>query len=476
MNALPNEASELNEPVQFGPNAIEAEEAMLGMCLDDYQVFPLIAPIVAAPHFFLARHGYIFDAMRSLYDREEDVHMLAVIYELRRRGTFEEIGGVNYLTQLQNSPLNQQKELATVMGGLIFAAYLRRELIKACQDIAQHADKDNAVIGELVDYAEQRLFSVTRQLTGAGGEGEVSAGQVMNAVTDRLLTYAQDKQEIRGVRTGIPKLDRDLHGILPGDLVGVIGRSGAGKTTIMCQFAVAALEQGLHVVHFPTEQTVDQYMINLVSHLLKRPLDDFYAGRVPTKDILEAEQTIRAWPLTFYDRTSPSPQQVTAFVREKQRQHECDLVIVDGMSDMYSAARDTYQKTVECMTALHSLMRSGVPVLFSVQANRRPADRKEKRPLMADAQGGEIIGQKVTRFLSLYRPGYDVEIGELNADDLKERYDPNYVEIRILKDRFFNKQGATTKGIWIPGRGLQDASAQAPASYSGGNGYRRDDD
>jgi len=456
------------EPAELGPNAEEAERIVLGMCLDDTRIFPRIAPKIQASHFYFLRNGYIFQAMQNIYERDEDVHMLAVIYELRRLGKLDEIGGVNYLSHLTEEPLVEQKELAEVMAGLIFAAAIRCQLMNACGGIASRACKENAVLSEIVEFTEMSIYGITRQVTADGGQGEVSSAQAASVAADRLLAYTQDQQNVRGYSSGITKLDAALHGIQPeGDLIGVIGRSGAGKTTVMCQFAIAALEAGIKVVLFPTEQTVDQYMLNLVSHYLKRPLDDLYAGRIAHDDILHAEQVIKAWPLTFYDRTGPSPSQVTSFTREKRREGLCDLVLVDGLSDMFSPAKDTYQKTVECMTALHSLMRDKIPVVFTVQTNRGPAKRSNKHPLPSDAQGGEIIFQKCTRFLSLYRPGYDVETGEIEESDLDAKYDPDYVEIRVVKDRWFNAQGSTVKAIWIAGRGLQDASARATDNGNG---------
>lgn len=453
----------MNEPLEVtgpGPVSTEAEEVLLGTILDKPMVFAQVVHRLKAEHFYLLRHGLIFSAMLAIYDRDEDMHALVVINELRRAGTLDQVGGVAYIVRLQNAA--QEEAYADVFAGLIFAAALRRELVKAAGVIANEAASGNRTIRDIAEIAEATIFEVTRQVGVEGGEGEISAARAIVSVSDRLLGYTQDRRDVRGYRTGIARLDKTLRGIVPGDLIGVIGRSGSGKTTLMCQFVLAAAEQGLNVVHFPTEQTVSQYITNLASHLLRLPLEAIYAGTVAPEDLLAAEACIKRWPVTFYDRTGPTPQQVTSFVREKIRQRRCDLVIVDGLSDMYVPKGDTWQKTVECMTALHSIMREGVPVIFSVQANRGPADRRNKRPLMSDAQGGGIIEQKVTRFLSLYRPGYDLEIGEIQSSDTTPNVDPNYVEIQVLKDRFFNKQGTVIKGIWVAGRGFQDASARLP--------------
>ncbi len=448
------------KPEELGPNCVEAEEALLGAILNRPGIMTGVAARIRPEHFFMVRNALVYGAMLAVYDRDEDVHTLVVLNELRHAGLLDQIGGVAYLIRLENT--NQDPAYADVFAGLVFAAALRRQLLDASKTIANEAATGQRPIRDIAELAEAAVFEVTRQVNPDGGEGEVSAAKAIALVSDQLLTYTQDRRDVRGYRTGIDRLDKVLHGVVNGDLIGVIGRSGSGKTTLMCQFTLAAVDQGLNVVHFPTEQTVGQYITNLASHLLKVPLEDIYEGRVDASDLLDAQQLIRQWSIAFYDRTGPSPQQVTSFVREKIRQRRCDLVIVDGLNDMYVPKGDTWQKTVECMTALHSIMREGVPVIFSVQANRGPADRRNKRPLMSDAQGGGIIEQKVTRFLSLYRPGYDLEVGEIQPSDSTADIDPRYVEIQVLKDRFFNKQGSVVKGIWIAGRGFQDASATLP--------------
>lgn len=447
----------------------DAEEAILGSMFTYDTVFPELYPILQTNEFFFVRNGWIWEAARAVYERGEPVDNLTVTTELKARGQFEDIGGIAYISHLINSPYVDMWH-AQSYAGLIKHMAARRQLLNAASEIANAAANANATTKDIVEHCEETLFNVTRTVQSKDGVGEVSAGQAAESVFDDLLAYTVDQREIRGYRTGVDALDKKLHGIQRGDLIALIGRSGSGKTTMMRQFIKSFAEQGLNVVVFPTEQTVAQYTTNLIGHILGVTLEDLHLGKVKGSELARAESIIKSWPLTFFDRTAPSPQQVVSFAREKVRQGRCDIVVVDGMNDMWVPG-EIYNKTVECMNALHSLMRDGVPVVFTVQANRGPSDRKNKRPLMSDAQGGGVIEQKATRFLSLYRPAYDVETGEVEAAG--RDVSPGYVELQILKDRFYDKQGTIIKSIWIPGKGFKDASAPEPqASYSG-NGHGR---
>jgi len=86
------------------PHNLNAEESLLGaMLLSRDAVNTAAESGVGVEHFYKPAHQHVFDAMRSLLTIGEPIDPVTVADELRRVGLLDEIGGLDFLLQLQNS-------------------------------------------------------------------------------------------------------------------------------------------------------------------------------------------------------------------------------------------------------------------------------------------------------------------------------------------------------------------------------------
>ena len=81
----------------------EAEEAVVGSVL----IFPTVFTTLGLEpgHFFIQRHGMIWQAFTRLYSSGVAIDIVTLCDELERAGQLQEIGGPAFITGLIQPPL-----------------------------------------------------------------------------------------------------------------------------------------------------------------------------------------------------------------------------------------------------------------------------------------------------------------------------------------------------------------------------------
>ena len=142
------------------PQHIEAEISTLGSLMLDKDAIFRIADALTPEDFYKPAHHDIYEAMFDLFSKKEPIDILSVTTRLRERGILEEVGGSSYLTTLVNAvPTASNIEY---YAGLVRRKRLLRGLIEASQQIAQLGYQDTDNVEQLIDEAEQKIFSVAK--------------------------------------------------------------------------------------------------------------------------------------------------------------------------------------------------------------------------------------------------------------------------------------------------------------------------
>src|SRR5262245_55815985 len=125
-----------NQPTitgQLAPYSQEAEEAVLGAVMVNPEAFLAVASFLKGEDFYIVRHGYIWDALMRISERNDQIDFVTVQDELRATNHLSEIGGPAYLLTLINStPTSIHAE---VYGRLVERASIRRRLLHAADEI-----------------------------------------------------------------------------------------------------------------------------------------------------------------------------------------------------------------------------------------------------------------------------------------------------------------------------------------------------
>jgi hypothetical protein len=207
------------------PHSGEAEQGILGCCLWNSacveEVERAAGGLGAAGLFYDLRHSVIFGAIARL--REFD--LITLQQELKDRGELDRIGGIAYLSGLQDC-VPSAANLVYYLDIAVEKARLRH-LISTCRDVAARAEDCGGSVEEFLWAAQSDLVGM---LGRAAGERDVESWSIRD-----LAGYGceEDANCILGVKDG--KTTRYL---CRGHGAWLIGPSGVGKSSLAVQEAL----------------------------------------------------------------------------------------------------------------------------------------------------------------------------------------------------------------------------------------------
>lgn len=206
------------------PQNLDAEMSLLGAVLIDEETLADISEHAKPKDFYDKRHGMIYAAMMSLYEKHKPVDLLTLTDELKRKKQLDEIGGSAYLTELTNYVPTAAH--AEAYAEIVSQKAVRRRLIKASGDIAEMGYDEEESTQLLLERAEAELFAVSDQSTK---QDLVPLEVILTDSFDRMEELHRNKGTLRGIRTGYRDLDNMTAGLQRSDLIILAARPAMGK-------------------------------------------------------------------------------------------------------------------------------------------------------------------------------------------------------------------------------------------------------
>src|SRR5690554_3894877 len=121
------------------PHSDEVERAVLGCVLNDSATLTTISERIKGDVtvFYDFRHQAVYRAMVEVEDALDPVDLITVQQRLKSRGDLERIGGIAYLTEMQDC-VPSVANLPAYLDELMEKA-LRRRVIAACTEVISKA-------------------------------------------------------------------------------------------------------------------------------------------------------------------------------------------------------------------------------------------------------------------------------------------------------------------------------------------------
>ena len=423
------------------PHDIEAEEAVIASLLVDPEAIYKIAPKLKVEDFFREKNGWVYEACRALWDRNESINQITVAHELARRGRLEDVGGVAYLSRLVT-------ELPTSVGAEHYAGIVQRDstyrkLITAASQISQMAYQGGPEVGEVLARAET-LVSAVRQgetLQDFVHIRELLAGYLESAEAGMGGVAAQ----ARSVTTGFMDLDTLLGGLKRGDLVVVAARPSLGKTSLVLNFARnAAARQQATVGFFSIEMAAEQLVQRLLAMESGVDSTRLAFGQHSDRDERRISQALGALSdlsIYFDDSAMLTVAEMRAKARRLHLERGLDLVVVDFLQLMHGGVRseNRVQEVSHISRSLKELARDlDVPVVACSQLSRAAESRATHVPQLNDLRESGSIEQDADVVMFIYREDKYVSREEwqrLHPDRPTDSYPAGITQIVVAKHR-----------------------------------------
>lgn len=388
------------------PKNIEAEEALLGSLLIDPDVMTHVANLVDPEDFYLARHGEIYDVIRTLYDQGNPVDFVTLTEELDRRGKLDEVGGHSFISSLVNA-------VPTAINAYQYAQIVQekatlRHLISAAGDIARKAYDDEQDVGDVVNEAEKLIFAIAERRLE---QDLVAITDVVPKVLEDIRELMERRGEVLGVPSGFHQLDELLGGFQKSDLIILAARPGMGKSSLALNIALnAAKEHGSRVAVFSLEMSREQLVQRLLSQEAQIDSQNLRLGHLKDEGewalLEEAAEVLRACRIFIDDTAALSPFELRTKARRLYAEHGLDMVIVDYMQLMHGGKRseNRVQEISFISRTMKQLARElKVPVIALSQLSRDIEKRADKHPVLSDLRESGSIEQDADLVIFIYR-------------------------------------------------------------------------
>jgi replicative DNA helicase len=389
------------------PQNIDAEEGILGGILLDPEAITRIADLLRPEAFYLSAHQEIYRTALILQSQGSPTDLMSITTWLKDRGLLDKIGGQSKLVQLVDrtvSAVNIDQYAALVMD-----KYMRRQLIQVGNQITHLGHETSSPLEQVLDQAEQKLFSVTQDRPQNG----------LMATSD-ILTHTFADIESRslgmvlpGLSCGFYDLDAMTQGFQRSDLIIVAGRPSMGKTSFTMNIArnIAAFHK-LPVAIFSLEMSKEQLVQRLLASEARIESGRLRAGRVSQQEwepLGHAISTLSQLPVFIDDTPNISMTELRSKARRLQAEQGgvLGLILLDYLQLMDGGSDNRVQELSRITRSLKGLSRElSVPVIALSQLSRGVESRTNKRPMMADLRESGAIEQDADLIMMLYRDEY----------------------------------------------------------------------
>lgn len=259
-----------------------------------------------------------------------------------------------------------------------------------------------------------------------------------------------DLDQIDGIKTGIPELDKRLMKLFYGTFTIVTGVNGSGKSSFLSQLICNAIDEDKNAFLYSGELPNFQSK-NWINYILagQRNVREYsFNGATYWKVTPEAQKAMneyyRGRLFIYKDGYDHKVDSILKSMEDSTRKYGCKLHIIDNLTSVNLEANEQnkYQKQEEFVTRLIDFAKKyNVAVLLVVHPHKIEQMRRLNK---MDIQGISAIIDLAHRILSLYRVTQEDRRGVPNKRGgwYKEpiKFD---VLCDILKDRLLGFEGSS---------------------------------
>ncbi|MFC4263362.1 replicative DNA helicase [Ferruginibacter yonginensis] len=430
-----------NNSLMFGkvpPQAKELEEAILGAIMLEKAAFDTVIEILKPECFYVEAHQKIYKAMQSLQIKNLPIDLLTVVEELKFREELEFVGGPYAVTKLTNVVVSSANIEAHAR--IVLQKFIQRELIRISGEIIGEAYEDSTDVFDMLDIAESKLFEITNNHLRKNFD---DIENVLVKTIDRIEYMRNRQDDITGVPTGFPSMDRITYGWQPTDLIILAARPSVGKTAFALNLARAA---ALHptkptpVGFFSLEMSSSQLVQRILSAESEIHLEKIARGRLEEHEMTQLTKKginrLSKAPIYIDDSAALNIFELRAKCRRLKNKHGVGIIIIDylqlmsGSADRNSNREQEISKISRDLKGLAKELQ--VPIIALSQLSREVEKRKDgnKMPQLSDLRESGAIEQDADMVMFLYRPEYHDINQDATGDYLKGE-----THVKIAKHR-----------------------------------------
>lgn len=309
------------------------------------------------------------------------------------------------ILKLEHTPISYRHDVfAEAMGKIKRMIDYSAEigvLAKACAD-------DN------IEDADQAIEKLSLIKGNGNGGGKCNALNTVDIAFDFIDTLDNSWEVIR---TGIPKLDGALGGLLIGELSVLASRTSIGKTALAWQIARNVSSSGKKVLYVSNEMRARVLWARAAGGVAAVDMRKMMNGTLSPEERERLEQAsadlmgVHSATLWIDEKSLSIPK-----IYQSVREIEPKFVVLDHL-DEFPMPRGMDSKVMwlgEIITRMHGIAREfDCHVMVIHQLSRAVENRQDHTPILADLRWSGDVEQKADTVLMLHRPDlYDETIDQ----------------------------------------------------------------
>jgi replicative DNA helicase len=462
------------------PQAKELEEAVLGAIMLEKSAFDTVIEILKPDCFYGEANQRIFKAMISLAQKTLPIDLLTVVEELKIKEELDLVGGPYYVSKLTNAVVSSANIEAH--SRIVLQKFIQRELIRISGEIIGDAYEDSTDVFDLLDDAESKLFEITNNHLRKNFD---DINTVLVKTIQRIEDMRNRDEDITGVASGFPSLDKLTYGWQPTDLIVLAARPSVGKTAFALNLARSAAlspTKPTAVAFFSLEMSAGQLVQRILSAESEIWLEKISRGKLEEHEMKQLYkrgiERLSNAPIFIDDTAALNIFELRAKCRRLKNKHNVGLIIIDylqlmsGAGDSKNGNRE--QEISRISRDLKGLAKElQVPIIALSQLSREVEKRKEgaKIPQLSDLRESGAIEQDADMVMFLYRPEYyDITANEMGESNKGETY------VKIAKHRNGSLDTIKLKALLHIQKFIEDEAGGGDfgngGSGGGGGGFR----
>ena len=411
------------------PQELEFEKSVLGALLLEKDAYSLISDILTPESFYDPRNQRVYSSISKLHVAQHPVDILTVVEQLRTDGTFDEVGGVAYLSSLTQNIVSSSH--IEYHARVIAQKSTARELISYSANVQDKAFDPTQDIDELMQEAEGSLFKLSQKKLKKDYQ---QIDSVITEAYEMLHKAAERTDGMSGIASGFHALDRMTSGWQNSDLVILAARPAMGKTAFALSMAKnVAVDQNIPVALFSLEMSNVQLINRVIVNTCEIKGEKIKSGQLEDYEWAQLDNKIKdliGKPMFVDDTPSLSVFELRTKARRLVKEHGVKLIMIDYLQLMNASGMSFGSRQEEVSTISRSLKglakELNIPILALSQLNRgvenRPGGENtldSKRPQLSDLRESGAIEQDADMVIFIHRPEYYHLYKDENGNDLR---------------------------------------------------------
>jgi replicative DNA helicase len=357
--------------------------------------------------------------LSEMWENRLPVDIITVQQRLKDKGMLEQVGGIAYLSQLQDA-VPSAANLTYYLDILVEKSVLR-ELYKSASGIAGKAFDFAGNVDELVSESEKEILAIRQKRETGRGETDINA--IINEMADNFERAAAG-QKPAGLETGFPDLDKIMGTMKPQELIIIAGTPSAGKTTLLYNifWNLAREKKITGLINLDTSAYSATYRYSCLAGQVdgwkceRGIADEDDRNKMATGAGLVSQH--RRY-LKIRDDVNTESRLVAACRRMKQ--DGCEAIGIDFMQQLTCQGKSKYEKISRSAEVVKGLAKElNIPVIAISSLNRENA-KEQKKPTMQDLNGSGDIEYHANKIILLHCENREQSIREVELNVAKNK-------------------------------------------------------